>query len=123
MFEKKIRIGNMFAFYGQLLTDKQQEILKYYYIHDFSLGEISEILNISRQAIHDTIKRSEKILEEYEEKLGLFEKFLKTRKEILKLIESIDLLIKNLEESKESHIIEEIYKIKELAIDILEESS
>lgn len=70
-----MKIGNLFEFYGQLLTEKQQEILDYYCIHDFSFGEIAEELGISRQGVYDTIKRAEKILDEYESKLELMKRF------------------------------------------------
>ncbi|MCZ2846149.1 MAG: YlxM family DNA-binding protein [Candidatus Bathyarchaeota archaeon] len=124
MFEKKIRIGNLFAFYGQLLTEKQQGILKYYYIHDLSLGEISENLKISRQAVYDALKRSEMVLVDYEKKLGLLSKFLSTRESVSDLIDSINQLIIEVNENYEKkHILEEIDKIKEQAIQILDESS
>lgn len=73
--EKKLKIGNLYEFYGQLLTDKQQEILELYCSHDLSFGEISEELGISRQGVYDTIKRAEKILDEYESKLELLKRF------------------------------------------------
>lgn len=73
--EKKLKIGNLYEFYGQLLTDKQQEILELYCTHDLSFGEISEELGISRQGVYDTIKRAEKILDEYESKLELLKRF------------------------------------------------
>jgi hypothetical protein len=73
--EKKIKIGNLYEFYGQLLTDKQCEILDLYCIHDLSFGEIAEELGISRQGVYDTIKRAGKILDEYESKLELLKRF------------------------------------------------
>lgn len=73
--EKKLKIGNLYEFYGQLLTDKQKEILELYCTHDLSFGEISEELGISRQGVYDTIKRAEKILDEYESKLELLKRF------------------------------------------------
>ena len=73
--EKKLKLGNLYEFYGQLLTEKQREILDGYCIHDFSFGEIAEEIGISRQGVYDTIKRAEKILDEYESKLELFKRF------------------------------------------------
>lgn len=72
--EKLVEIGLLFEQYKMLLTDKQQEIVSLYYNEDYSLGEISENLNVSRQGVYDTLKRSEKILRDYEEKLGLVAK-------------------------------------------------
>lgn len=73
--EKKLRLGNLYEFYGELLTDKQKEILDVYCNEDLSLGEISDNQGVSRQAIYDTLKRSERLLEDFEAKLGLYEKF------------------------------------------------
>ncbi len=72
--EKLLEIGLLFEQYKILLTDKQQEIVSLYYNEDYSLGEISENLKVSRQGVYDTLKRSEKILREYEAKLGLVAK-------------------------------------------------
>ena len=72
--EKLVEIGLLFEQYKMLLTDKQQEIVSLYYNEDYSLGEISENLKVSRQGVYDTLKRSEKILREYEAKLGLVAK-------------------------------------------------
>ena len=73
MFEKKMRLDALYLFYGKMLTDKQNEIMDLFCNLDYSLGEISELNNISRQAVHDTIKRTEKVLENYENQLGLYE--------------------------------------------------
>ena len=72
--KKLVEIGLLFEQYKMLLTDKQQEIVSLYYNEDYSLGEISENLKVSRQGVYDTLKRSEKILREYEAKLGLVAK-------------------------------------------------
>jgi predicted DNA-binding protein YlxM (UPF0122 family) len=68
-------IAELFAFYGELLTDKQKDVLTLYCLDDLSLGEIAEDLKISRQGVHDTVKRSSRTLEDYETKLGLMQKF------------------------------------------------
>ncbi|MCR5230745.1 MAG: HTH domain-containing protein [Solobacterium sp.] len=65
--QDKIRINTLLDYYGGLLTAKQQEICRFYYREDLSLQEISEILDISRAAVHDTVKRVEKDLLHYEE--------------------------------------------------------
>lgn len=75
MFEKKVRLDDLYEFYGKMLTEKQNEIMSLYCEMDYSLGEISEICGISRQAVHDTIKRTEKTLENYESQLKLYDKF------------------------------------------------
>ena len=77
LLEKTMRLNYLFDFYQSLLTPKQQEYMSMYYLEDLSLVEISELANVSRQAIYDNIKRTETILESYEEKLLLYEKFEK----------------------------------------------
>ena len=72
--EKTKRVNDLIDLYGNLLTDNQLNILELYYMEDLSLKEISEELNVSRNAIHDSLKRSLNILEEYENKLKLIEK-------------------------------------------------
>lgn len=91
MIEKLKEITMLLDFYGKLLTDKQAMTMSYYYEEDMSLGEISEELGISRQAVYDIIKRSEKILRDYEEKLGLVERFLEQKKKLLKIKEHLKL--------------------------------
>ncbi len=75
MSEKFDRINQLIPFYQQLLTEKQQQILNYYYAEDLSLGEIGEILGISRNAVYDALRKSVALLEEYEEKLHLSENY------------------------------------------------
>jgi len=87
--EKKVYLANLYEYYSLLLTDKQKDIFKSYYLLDYSLGEISTELGVSRNAIHDTLKNVEKSLIEYEEKLKLFEKAVK-KEELYKKYESSD---------------------------------
>ncbi|MEG9296627.1 putative DNA-binding protein [Mangrovibacillus sp. Mu-81] len=92
MLEKTTRMNYLYDFYQSLLTPKQRSYMSLYYLDDFSLGEIAEEYNVSRQAVYDNIKRTEAMLEEYEEKLLLFNKF-QERNEILAQLR------KNLEDS------------------------
>ncbi|MBT2581913.1 putative DNA-binding protein [Planococcus sp. ISL-109] len=73
--EKTMRMNYLFDFYQELLTPKQRSYMSLYYLDDHSLGEIAEEYEITRQAVYDNIRRTEAMLEEYEEKLELFEKF------------------------------------------------
>lgn len=73
--DKKLTVSLLLDFYGQVLSEKQFQIMDYYYNDDLSLREISEILGITRQGVHDTIKRSEAFLEELEQSLGLYSKW------------------------------------------------
>ncbi|GIO41780.1 putative DNA-binding protein [Paenibacillus apis] len=72
--EKTNRINLLFDFYEKLLTEKQQTFMRYYFLDDFSLGEIASEFSISRQAVYEHIKRAEEMLENYEDKLGLLRK-------------------------------------------------
>jgi predicted DNA-binding protein YlxM (UPF0122 family) len=80
MLEKTTRMNYLYDFYQSLLTPKQRSYMALYYLDDFSLGEIAEEYNVSRQAVYDNIKRTEAMLEEYENKLLLLEKFQKRSK-------------------------------------------
>ncbi|MCM3594329.1 putative DNA-binding protein [Metabacillus idriensis] len=75
MLEKTTRVNYLFDFYQSLLTPKQKSYMSLYYLDDYSLGEIAEEYDISRQAVYDNIKRTEAMLEQYETKLLLFQKF------------------------------------------------
>ncbi|MGM7720345.1 putative DNA-binding protein [Metabacillus sp. Hm71] len=87
MLEKTTRLNYLFDFYQTLLTPKQKSYMSLYYLDDFSLGEIAEEYNVSRQAVYDNIKRTEAMLEQYEEKLLLFQKFQKRQELLTKLRE------------------------------------
>ena len=71
--EKTNQMNALFDFYGSLLTEKQKSYMQLYYADDFSLGEIAEEFEVSRQAIYDNIRRTENSLMEYERKLHLLE--------------------------------------------------
>lgn len=87
--DKMVEIEILYSQYSSLLTEKQREIISLYYEEDYSLGEISQFLNISRQSVHDTLKRSEKSLREYEEKLGMISRSEKIDELLNKVDESI----------------------------------
>ncbi|GGI41753.1 putative DNA-binding protein [Mammaliicoccus stepanovicii] len=72
---KTMRMNYLFDFYQGLLTDKQRNYLELYYLQDYALSEIAETYHVSRQAVYDNIKRTDELLEEYETKLQLFNKF------------------------------------------------
>jgi uncharacterized protein len=75
LLEKTTRLNYLFDFYQSLLTEKQRNYMALYYLDDYSLGEIADEFQVSRQAVYDNIKRTEAMLEDYEQKLLLFCKF------------------------------------------------
>ncbi len=111
MIQKISNVVWYYDFYGEMLTEKQQQIFKLYYFHDLSMGEIAEEYKISRQAVHDILKRSEDILIEYEKKLRLFEKFTE-QKEIFNKLQ--DLLCKIHEKSNDKDIKKCIHLLNDL---------
>ncbi len=72
--EKRDSLVLLYDFYGELLTEKQREYFEYYYFQNWSLGEISDQLGVSRNAVHKVIQGVEEKLVFYEEKLQLFYK-------------------------------------------------
>ncbi len=90
--DKKLTVSLLLDFYGQVLSEKQFHIMDYYYNDDLSLREISEILGITRQGVHDTIKRSEAFLEELEQSLGLYAKWQRLQQQL----ESIEGAVKEI---------------------------
>jgi predicted DNA-binding protein YlxM (UPF0122 family) len=101
VLEKTNRINMLYDFYHALLTEKQRVILEYYFHDDYSLSEIAEQLNISRQAVFEHIKRAEASLEELETKLGLIDKFEKRR-------EWTEQIQKEISDIKDEHVREKI---------------
>lgn len=87
----------LFDFYQALLTDKQRSYMELYYLDDHSLGEIAESYEVSRQAVYDNIRRTEAMLEEYEEKLNLLSKF----QERQAILEKLEVAIQNDSSTKE----------------------
>ncbi|HES8318096.1 putative DNA-binding protein [Streptococcus pyogenes] len=74
--EKTNRMNALFEFYAALLTDKQMNYIELYYADDYSLAEIADEFGVSRQAVYDNIKRTEKILETYEMKLHMYSDYV-----------------------------------------------
>lgn len=87
MLEKTTRVNYLFDFYQSLLTPKQRNYMELYFLEDYSLGEISETFDVSRQAVYDNIRRTETMLEEYENKLQLYGKF-RERQQVMKEMEN-----------------------------------
>ena len=79
---KNMEIAWLFDFYGDMLTEKQRDMVDYYYNDDLSLSEIAENEGITRQGVRDSIKRAEAQMLEMEERLGLARRFRKISADI-----------------------------------------
>ena len=111
--EKYINQGILYDFYGKLLTVHQQRIYEDVVFNDLSLSEIAENEGISRQGVSDLIKRCNKALVSYEEKLGLIRKFDETKS----YVKEIQKIIKIYQDTKNEELIS---KIEELSFKILD---
>lgn len=88
--DKVAKLGLLIDFYGNLLTEKQLNVIDLYYNNDYSLGEISENLGISRQGVFDRLKRAENILFSLEEKLRLVDKFVQQKDSIRNVLDRLN---------------------------------
>ena len=88
-------------FYGELLTDRQREVVELYHGDNLTLAEIAEEFGISRQGVHDTLKNAEMALTEYEEKLRLVDKFRFTEKSMSDIEKIAGDIIKARKDDKE----------------------
>ena len=102
--EKNVQISMLCQIYKSLLTEKQFQYIDDYYNNDLSLSEIAENDNITRQAVRDVIKKGEKKLFEYEEKLMFLKKMIDRDKKISDIIKHI----KKLKNEENSKILDEI---------------
>ena len=103
--EKFVERTLLYDFYGELLTEHQQSIYEDVVLNDYSCTEVAQERGISRQGVHDLIRRCDRILEDYEEKLHLVEKFLKIREKVEEI----------------QNAAEELLRVKAFSREILEE--
>lgn len=108
--EEKIKISMLIQTYGKLLTEKQYQILDDYYNNDLSLSEIAQNYEITRQAVRDIIKKGEKKLFEYEEKLLFMKRTLETEKRIEKAIFELTKIQKDYSDKQIANVLEHIKK-------------
>jgi len=109
----------LFDFYGELLTEHQRSIYEDAVYNDMSLGEIAQDRGISRQGVHDLIKRCDKILQEYESKLHLVERFAKAKNTVGE-IEKLTRLDEQIVQKPEQMSVR-LEAIKKLSEELLEE--
>ena len=102
LLDKKEKLNQLFELYKELLTDKQGLYYEHYFHEDYSLQEIADLYQVSRNAVHDQLKKVEDYLLTYEHKLGLY------AKQQARLA-----LIDELEKTKNLKIIEQLRKLDE----------
>ena len=108
----------LFDFYGELLTDHQKDVYGEYIQNDLSVTEVANLRGISRQGAHDLIRRCEKILNDYEQRLHLLEHYLKVKK----MVGTIHQYAEEMSECEDKSVIRErIADIQSISNDILEQ--
>ncbi len=115
--EKIVRQSLLYDFYGELLTEHQKQVYEDVINRDLSYSEIARMNNISRQGVYDMIKRCDKILEEYEEKLRLVEKFMKAQEQVRQIKRYADEMKQLNSDRKLTMQIEEIVRLSDSIID------
>lgn len=111
--ESIVKQSLLYDFYGELLTEHQRAVYEDAVFNDLSLGEIAKERGISRQGVHDLIKRCDRLLEGYEEKLHLVSKFQKTRQ----MVEEIRQRLQVFKETRDEAL---IAQIEQISVDIME---
>lgn len=109
----------LYDFYGEMLTPHQKEIYEDFVLNDLSLGEIAQQHGISRQGVHDIIRRSRQQLGSCEEKLGLVKKFIQIRDDIGRIRENADAILER--QSDQEAVREGVARIREISDRILDE--
>ena len=106
--ERNVKISMLLSIYGKLLTDKQYSLLDDYYNNDFSLSEIAENLNITRQAVRDNLKKGENKLFEFEEKLEVMKTTMKQEKKIVEILSELTKIQNQFSDEQIANILENI---------------
>ena len=110
--EERVELSLLYDFYGALLKENQRRMFEASILDDYNLAEIAEDENITRQGVHDAIKRVCKQLREYEQKLGLIEKFEKQKE----LVKKLHIILKGMNIGDEGEL-EEVYSIIDEILD------
>ena len=108
--DEKVKLSILCQLYGKLLTEKQYEFLNDYYNNDLSLSEIAENNSITRQAVRDIIKKGEKKLFEYEEKLLFMKRTLNQEKKIQKILAELTKIQNDYSDNQIASVLESIKK-------------
>ncbi len=106
--EMSIKISILLEIYGRLLTQKQYDLLNDYYNNDLSLAEIAENENITRQAVRDNLKKGERKLFNFEEKLGIMKKNKMQEEQIAVILSEINSLTENSTDNEIANVLEDV---------------
>lgn len=106
--ENSIKLSILLEIYGKLLTGKQYHMLNDYYNNDLSLAEIAENEKITRQAVRDNLKKGERKLFEYEEKLQIMKKNKMQEEQIANILSEISNLTENSSDSEIANVLEDV---------------
>lgn len=106
--EMNIKISILLEIYGKLLTQKQFDLLNDYYNNDLSLAEIAENENITRQAVRDNLKKGERKLFNFEEKLGIMKKNKMQEEQIAVILSEINNLTENSTDNEIANVLEDV---------------
>ena len=112
--EKFVEQTLLYDFYGELLTEHQRSVYEDAVLNDYSCTEIAQERGISRQGVHDLIRRCDRILRGYEEKLHLVKRFMAVKEKVRQIDEL-------LEDYQEHDIADVIARIRRISDEIIEE--
>ena len=107
--DKRFEQTLLYDFYGELLTEHQKKIYEAVIFDDLSYAEAADMFSVSRQAVHDNVRRTESLLRSYEEKLGLVDRFVKTKE----LVKEINLLAREFEKTGDAESVRKIAALSE----------
>ena len=116
MFEKNLNLSLLLDFYGDILSDRQKDMLDMYYNDDFSLSEVADAFSIARQGVRSALKEGENILFEMEDKLHLAKRFLDMKVKSSEIADQLEKINEEINDdciSSKIHIL--IKEIKEMA--------
>ncbi len=108
--EKNVKVSMLCQIYGKMLTEKQYNFLNDYYNNDYSLSEIAENYQITRQAVRDNIVKGEKKLFELEEKLGIMKRTQNQEEQIVKILSELTKIQTKFSDDKIANILENVKK-------------
>lgn len=115
ILDRVVELSLLYDFYGNLLKEQKRKIFEDYVLNDYSLSEVAGIYGMSRQGIHDTIKRCIRELEDYEKNLCLLTHFQRIREKL----GTIEVLAEQIRETQDVELADTIHRIAKEIMDAL----